>query len=205
VLRPRDEDRAVLGGQGPAATAPEQPAVEEPTPAPGPSAVDGSAKGQGGSGSAADKKGDGSKAGGRAEAKVELDMITVVGRFEIGVPPGWLRGLGGGAVVFRAPGQEAELRIFFEAEDEGRQRLAREAEEFLASEHPDAQITGPTSVELGGEKAVGLVARWKGGKERALLLSESGYSYLLLSRVDAGAQHSSRTGALAALYSFDAL
>jgi len=205
VLRPRDEDRAVLGGQEPTATQPQQPAVDDPAPAPGPTAGDGSVKGAVGSGSAAKGKDGGSTPGGRAEAKVKLNMITVVGRFEIGVPPGWQRGLGGGAVIFRAPGQEAELRIFFEAHEDGTQYLAREAEEFLASEHPGAQIRGPSRIRIGGEKALGLVARWKGGKERAALLSESGYSYLLLSRVDDGAQRPSRRGVLAALYSFDAL
>ena len=208
VFRPDDRDRAVLGGQGPSSTQ-QQPAPEdedEPA-APAPSSP---ADGEGGVAGAVAGSEDGGKGISMTptvpvEAKARLNTVTVLERFEIGVPPGWIRGLGGGAVIFRAPGQEAELRIFFEPTDEADQALARKAEEFLAGEHPGAKIRGPVRIELGDEKALGLLADWKGGKERAALLSDGGYSYLLLSRVDDGAQRSSKTGALAALYSFDAL
>lgn len=196
----RSEDREpMFVGENPPqeTTVPPQP-VPAPPPATGASAA-GPDKSRGGADGGAEKGED------DARRSPELDEVTVLNRFAIGVPSGWLRGLEGGAVVFTTPRREATLRVFLEPGDERPQRLSRDAAEFLEREHPSAKISPPQEFRLDGNPAVRLVASYKGGTERAALLSESGYSYLLLSRVAEGAPGPIRTEATAAMQSFDAL
>ena len=182
-------------------------------PAPAPATTGASAAGSpeprddgdGGGGGGGGKDGEEKDGKGGEERSPELDTVTVLGRFAIGVPSGWLRGVSGGAVVFTTPGREATLRVFLEPGDEAPQRLSRNAAEFLEREHPSAKISRPTRFRLGDDPAVRLVASYDGGTERAALLTESGYSYLLLSKVEKGAPEPIRSGAMAAMYSFDAL
>ena len=184
VLGPRgDDDPALLGGGGseqptevPTGQASQAPPPPEPEPVREP----------------------------RPAAEPALDGVTVLDRFRIGVPEGWLGGTGGGAVVLISPGA-AELRVFLEPGDEGPGRLARQAAGFLASEHPGAHVTRPRRLRLDGDPAMSLTARWKGASERAVVLSEAGNEYLLLSRVEDGAAPSARAEARAALKSFAVL
>lgn len=134
-----------------------------------------------------------------------LDEVTVLGRFRIGVASGWLRGASGGAVVFRTVDGDAEVRVFLEPGDAGPRRLSRRATAFLRSEHRGATISKSRDVRVGGDPAVAVAARYKGGRQRALLLSESGYEYLLLSRVDRSASRTEKAAALSVLMSFRAL
>ena len=182
LLRDQSGEPAELGGQAPQLAPPEQsPPAAQPAEA------------------------GGEKEGKAGAAKPELDPVTVLGRFTIGVPLGWVRGMSGGAVVFRPPGEAAELRVFLEPGAESRRRLSRQARAFLEREHPGARISPPERIELGGERAMRVVARYRGGEERAVVLSESGYSYLLLTRIEGAAPVSVERGAEAAVASFRAL
>lgn len=138
------------------------------------------------------------------DPRPRLDAVTVFGRFEIGMPAGWLGGSSSGAVVFRPAEGGAELRVFLEPGDEGPSRLAAPAERFLRSEHPGARVRRVGRDLLRGAPVIWLEARYEGGVERAGLLSESGYEYLLLSDVEQGAGRRIRSEAAAALQSFKA-
>lgn len=199
VLRPQENNRAVLGGQGPSLNPPAQPAAPAPGPAT-PAPAEEANKGAG------DPFEDGGPDRGAKPADgPDLDTVTVLGRFQIGVPAGWVKGMGGGAVVIRPPGDDAELRVFLEPGDEGPKNLSKDAADFLEAEHPGAKISSPESFQLRGDPAVRVEARYKGGSEWATVLSESGYAYLLLCRVDSDAPGSVESGAMAAIYSFRAL
>jgi hypothetical protein len=113
--------------------------------------------------------------------------------------------MSGGAVVFRAPDSEAELRVFLEPGDEGTRKLSREAKDFLVREHPGAKISDSERLRLGGDPARRLVARWPGGEETAAVLSVAGYSYLLVARLAEDAGATEKREAAAALSSFQAL
>ncbi len=207
----REPDAVVLGG--------EQPANPAPSSAGAPAPGAGNASGENSSGPAAGGSGTAARAvpapakGGRAAGSDRggasaggLDRVVVFGRFSIGVPDGWSRGLSSGAIVLRPPtGEQAELRVFLEPGDGGPRRLAREAAGFLKAEHRGAKLSRARPVEIGGDPAVLIAASYKGGRELAALLSEAGYEYLLLRRVDEGAGRRVRTQAAAALKSFRAL
>jgi len=200
-----DDDPVVLGGQGQQTPTATEPVFTETSPTPAPAVASSEKNGGGKDKRGKDKDKDNGRKGGDKPADPDLDNVTVLNRFVIGVPPGWLRGLSGGAVVFRSPSQEAELRVYLEPGDDGPRTLSRHAREYLESQHPSAKISAPRRIRLGGRPAVRIVASWDGGTERAALLSESGYSYLLLSRVDENAPRPVRTDAVAALYSFNVL
>lgn len=135
----------------------------------------------------------------------DLDRVTVLSRFEIGVPGGWVGTMSGGAVVFRSAAGDAELRVFLERGAEERRRLSRKARKFLRDAHPGAKITKAERLELGGARAVRLGAKYRGGEEWATVLTESGYSYLLLSRLGSSTPGSVKREAEAAVASFQAL
>ena len=118
----------------------------------------------------------------RAEAP-ELDRITVLDRFRIGVPDGWLRGMLSGAVVLHSPAG-AEVRVFLERRRHDLDALARQASQFLAAEHPSASVGDRARIRLGDRRAIRLRARWDDGREDAVVIAASGYAYLVLSRVD---------------------
>ena len=44
----------------------------------------------------------------------QLEPVTVLNRFTIGVPDGWSRGESGGAAVFTSGSGEVEIRIFLQ-------------------------------------------------------------------------------------------
>jgi hypothetical protein len=132
----------------------------------------------------------------------DLRRITVLGRFAIGVPEGWVGGPSAGAVVFRAPSLDAKVRIFLEPGATKPSRFYEEARRFLAGEHPGAAIQRKARGGLGGLDAVRLVAKHEAGKQWAALLSARGYSYFVIADVGAGASRDVRAASVAALRSF---
>ena len=104
-------------------------------------------------------------------ARAELDRVTVLNRFEIGVPSGWSGGMSGGAVVFRPAEAGAELRVFLESGGQPTRRLSREARRFLVDEHPDAKVTSTERLRISGDKALRVGVRYPGGEEWATVLS----------------------------------
>ncbi len=198
LIAPRDEDAPVfIGDTDPEATVPLQPPEEE-SPAPSPGAV----AGAGAVGSGDDGGGGESTEWGRPRNAPGLDPVTVLSRFSIGVPSGWLRGLEDGAVVFTTPEREATVRVFLERGDTPPARLSDRAADYLEKEHPKAEISDPEVFRLSGERAVHLMASWDGGTEHAALVTESGYTYLLLSSYEEEASKTVRKGAIASLHSF---
>jgi hypothetical protein len=131
----------------------------------------------------------------------ELDRVTVLDRFRIGVPEGWLRGTLAGAVVLHSP-EGARVRVFLEPGTGGLGILSRQAARFLASEHPSAKVGDRERVRLGDQRALRLRARWGDGREDAIVLSASGYTYLILARVDESAPNRVEDQAEASLSSF---
>jgi hypothetical protein len=194
LLRPGSDGRAVLGSTETTETTAQTP---PPTITPPPVNNAGAAP------AAAPEKP--APAREQAGPRTELDRTTVLDRFRIGVPQGWSRGTSDGAVLFDSPGDEAEVRVFLEPGDAGPRDLARRAAVFLRGEHPGATVTRPQEFRLSGDPAVWIEARYKGGSERAALLSESGYEYLLLRRVKSSARRGQKAAADAALQSFSAL
>ena len=132
----------------------------------------------------------------------DLRRVSVLDRFAIGVPEGWVGGTSGGAVVFRAPSLEATLRIFLEPGATRPRALNERARRFLAAEHPGAEVRRKARGGLGGLAAVRLVAKHEGGKQWAALLSTRGYTYFLVADVDSGASRDVRVASVAALRSF---
>ena len=131
----------------------------------------------------------------------KLDRVRVLDRFTIGVPRGWSRGVLGGAVVLDSS-RGAWIRVFLEGGRAHPRRLATQAARFLAATHPSARIDRPERRRLAGRLAFALTATWRRGRERAVVVSASGYSYLLLARVERGASPKLETEAEAALESF---
>ncbi len=135
-------------------------------------------------------------------AKAQLDPVSVLGRFTIGVPDGWSQGTSGGAVVFAPSDDRVELRIFLQPGAEPLNRLERKASGFLKREHPGARLAPADSLRLGKNKARELRVTFKGGSEVAVVLSAEGYTYLLLGRLE-GRPPASREALMAAsLHSF---
>jgi hypothetical protein len=132
----------------------------------------------------------------------DLDRVTVAGRFAVGVPEGWEGSMSGGAVVFEAPGSEAELRVFLQPGGVKPASLVDEARRFLREEHGNAKVSAAEPRRLGKFRGTELICTYPGGRVRATLLSAEGYSFLILSEVDKGAPASARTAAEAALRSF---
>jgi hypothetical protein len=132
----------------------------------------------------------------------DLHRVVVLNRFSLGVPAGWTGGTASGAVVFIAPGREAELRIFLQQGASPPRKLVDRAHAYLAGEHSRAKISAARPLRLGGLKALEVVARFPGGTEHADLLSTGGYSYLILSRVAGDASRSLRADSGAIVRSF---
>jgi hypothetical protein len=191
VLRPDGRDRALFGDGGveapsepvPATPPPVNQAGSEPAPAGPPKA----------------------KAKPDAGPHIDLRRITVLSRFRVGVPDGWGAGARGGAVAFAAPGGDAELRVYLEPGDRPPRELARDAARFLRDAHPGASLSPVRAFRQAGDSAAAIEASYKGGTDRAVLISESGYEYLLLSSVDESVSGRSEAAAAAALQSFSAL
>lgn len=143
----------------------------------------------------------GSSAGAR-RAKSQLEPVTVLDRFTIGVPGGWSRGESGGAAVFRSGSGEVEIRIFLQPGAEPLNRLERKAARFMKQEHPGALVGQAEPLRLGSNKGRELRATFKDGTEIAVVVSADGYSYLLLGGIDSEAPASAEAVTQASLHSF---
>jgi hypothetical protein len=207
VLRPGSDDPAIFGGGAdqeeqspPPSESP--PAGDQATPAPAPTPTPTPAPQAPVTAGAAPSPAAPKPAPARRPARPELDRIEVAGRFAIGVPEGWERGMSGGTVVFEAPGSTVVLRVFLEAGGVKPGSLADEARRFLRQSHAGGKVSKPQPTKLGGFRAVELLCTYPGGKERATLLSARGYSYLVLTEVEGDAPASARRASVAALRSF---
>jgi hypothetical protein len=137
-----------------------------------------------------------------APADVELTQRTFARRFEIGVPAGWEDGVADGAVSLSAPGDTAEIRVFFEKGERPTGELAGAASSFLQGEHSGAEISAPRQIRVAGRRAARVRATYGGGEEIAIVLSARGFAYLITERVDRGASPQVEAEADAALQSF---
>ena len=196
VLRPGSDDPAVLGGGDDGAGQEEQPPpsdqrVPAPVPSPQPPVTAGAAPAPAPTPAPAQRP-----------RRPSLDRITVLNRFAVGVPEGWEGGMSDGAVVFEAPGSEAELRVYLQPGGVKPGSLTDDARRFLRAEHANAKVSPPRPRRLGRFRAIELTCAYQGGRTRATLLSADGYSYLILSEVDGDARASTRTASAAALRSF---
>lgn len=134
-----------------------------------------------------------------------IDPVTVLDRFTIGVPSGWEAGTSGGAVVFRSEDDRAQVRVFLQPGDGGPRTLSRRAVDFLRGEHPEGKTTSPEDGRIGRAPTAWVESRYPGGRERAILLSEGGYEYLILARVDSSASATDRAATRAMVRSFRSL
>lgn len=200
VLRPGSDDRAILGGGGEGQEQSPPPSdAPEPTPAPGPAPTPApQAPVTAGAGPAPARK----PAPPARPSRPELDRVEVLGRFAIGVPEGWGRGMSDGTVAFEAPDYAAELRVFLEPGTEKLGSLGDDAARYLKQRRPLGKVRKPRPMRLGRFRAVQVLCSWPGGKERATLLSARGYSYLILSYVEGDAPASARRASAAAVRSF---
>jgi hypothetical protein len=194
VLRPGSDDRAILSGTDQEEMERSPVTTDQPAAAPAPVGPV-----TAGTGPAPRPKPTPAERPARAP---ELDRVEVLGRFAVAVPPEWEGGTGEGAVVFRDPGADAQLRVFLEPGGAKPGSLSDEASRFLTGEHPEAGITRPKPMRIGRFRAIEVVATYDGGVERAALLSAKGYSYLVLSRVEGDASAATRAASAAALRSF---
>ena len=197
ILRDREGEHLFDDRGSGTQPAEQSPAEQQPGEPPATARTDAGAAGAGGEGEGDRERSD--------RNRVELDRVTVLSRFRIGVPSGWSGATSGGAVVFQPSGGGAELRVFLESGAQRRRVLSREAAAFLEDEHPGARLTKPERTRLGADPAIRVGARYRGGEEWATVLSESGYSYLLLMRIDGDAPKRLERQAETALASFHAL
>jgi hypothetical protein len=135
---------------------------------------------------------------------VRLKRQEVDGRYAIGVPVGWDGDNDDGVLTLTPPGRVAQIRIFYEPGAESDVELADGAAGFLADEHNGAQVGQPQRVRVGGIRAFEVTATYGGGEETAMVLTRSGYSFLVLRRVDRGASEAVAAAANASFASFRA-
>jgi hypothetical protein len=141
-------------------------------------------------------------AGGQAAPKPSLQRRTFANRFSIGVAPGWRSGEQDGAITLTAPGGVAEIDVYFQAGDSSPSAMAGAASGFLERRHPDGHVGAPHSTRLADSPAVRISTTFPGGTEQAVILSQGGYTYLLLIRQDRGANAAIKREAEAELASF---
>jgi hypothetical protein len=124
-------------------------------------------------------------------------------RFSVGVPVNWDSATieGGGTALF-APDGKAFVRIYYELGGADVNDLASAAGRFLESEHPGARVSAPATKRVGPLRGRAVTAVYPGGRERAVVLSSDGVSYLLTEAAEDGATRFRRLQAKAALQSF---
>ena len=136
--------------------------------------------------------------------EVKLRRRDFEDRFAIGVPAGWEAGPGDGTISIASPGGLAGIRVFSEPGEAPAVELARGARGFLADAHDGAAVGKPKPLKLGQKRGLSVTATYDGGEEIAVVLSGSGYAFLVLRRVDTDATPAATTEADAALFSFRA-
>jgi hypothetical protein len=135
---------------------------------------------------------------------VRLRRQTFPGSFTIGVAPGWETGtdLGEGTIEIAAPGGAAEIDVYFESGERPAIVLAHSAADFLRGRHDGEQPGAALPYQLGDVAARRIEATHPQGTEVAVVLSEDGYSYLIISSLDRGAPERIERQAEAELASF---
>jgi hypothetical protein len=154
-------------------------------------------------GSGAPTQGNGANPGNApSEPRPRLSRRSVLGRFSLGVPAGWEQGVVDGAFVVSARGGRAEVRVFFQRGGTSLSALGSSASGFLASEHPGATVSRSRRGRCGERRGIRVAADYASGSELACVLRAGGYSYLVLRRVDNGADPAIRAAARASFASF---
>jgi hypothetical protein len=196
----------VLGGAETSRVTPgNPPGATVAVPAPGPTAVDAGAA-VGGETESEERERARFSFPEKALRRSEMLDRVVTNEFAIGKPREWGEGSAADtALVLFEPGGDAQLRVYFEAGERELSELAGQARRFLAAEHRGSRIGRAIDVTVGGSGGIALVAAYRGGWERALLLVANGYTYLVLGEVDGAASGATRLDTLASLGSFQPL
>jgi len=139
-----------------------------------------------------------------APPAIVLDRQGVPGVFTIGVARGWERGTGDGAITVTAPGDSAEIAVYFESGERRTGDLADSAADFLEERHSAAQIAKARPIRIGPATGHHVMATYPGGTEIAVVLSDEGFSYLITRRLEGGAPKRIMRQAEAGLASFRA-
>jgi hypothetical protein len=140
---------------------------------------------------------------GGAPPPVRLSRRRTPGVFGIGVAPGWdSETTSGGNLTLTAPGDTAQISVYFESGEREMDDFTDGASEFLDDRHPDGRVGPPRPFRIGPVSARRVIASYPGGTEVAVVLSAGGYAYLLLKRVDHGAPERISRQADAQLTSF---
>ncbi len=116
-----------------------------------------------------------------------LQVTTFASRFRIGIARGWQVGQKDTAIVLTAPRSKAEVDVYYASEERSLNDLASDATRFLKTRHPDGRVTAPHPVRVGLLQGLRIKAVYRDGSESALVLVDSGFTYVLLQRVDRGA------------------
>ena len=131
----------------------------------------------------------------RGGNRPRLDRHEVADRFSIALPTAWRSDVEVGALAATSRPGDAEIACYFEDGVRPRRELVRRTTAFLHQRHPGARISKPRSERLGGRPAERIVARYPRGSEAATMFVASGYTYLVLARIDRGASASTRRAA----------
>ena len=123
----------------------------------------------------------------RRSAQPRLQVTTFASRFRIGIARGWQVGQKDTAIALIAPRSKAEVDVYYASEERSLNDLASDATRFLKTRHPDGRVTAPHPVRVGLLQGLRIKAVYRGGSESALVLVDSGFTYVLLQRVDRGA------------------
>jgi hypothetical protein len=139
----------------------------------------------------------------RLREKVRLQGQVFSDRFSVGVPLNWDSGTieGGGTALF-SPDGRAFVRIYYEVGGADIDDLASAAGRFLEGEHRGARVSAPATKRIGSLRGRAVTAVYPGGRERAVVLSSDGVSYLLTEAAEDEASQFRRLQAKAALQSF---
>lgn len=133
---------------------------------------------------------------------VTLHRRSFANRFSIGIAPGWQTGQKDGAITITAPGSVAEIDVYFQSGERPPSAMVGAASGFLEQRHPNGRVGSPHPTHLAGSPAVRVTTSYPGGAEEAVILSRGGYTYVVLVRVDRGANPAVQREAQAELNSF---
>jgi hypothetical protein len=116
-----------------------------------------------------------------------LQVTTFASRFRIGIARGWQVGQKDTAITLVAPGSKAEVDVYYASVQRSLNDLASDASRFLKTRHPEGRVTAPHPERIGLLQGLRIKAVYRVGSESALVLVNSGFTYVLLQRVDHGA------------------
>lgn len=131
----------------------------------------------------------------RSGDRPRMDRHQVADRFSIALPSAWHPDVDDGALAATSRRGDAEVECYFEDGVRPRRELVRRTSAFLHQRHPDARISKARSERLGARPAERIVASYPRGSEAATVFVASGYTYLVLERIDRGATAGTRRAA----------